>query len=149
MTPLITGLVGVGILFGLLFLGTQVRANARAVRAETFQAMVGQSTRLLESLYANAEVAELLAEGRVHRWEDLTPIQQVRANSALLAIFRTFDNMVFQHQEGTVDKEFWEGTRRLILLHSSQSLWRAWFVENRDLFSSRLQDLVQNGRWDL
>lgn len=148
MTELLTGLVGIGILIGLLYLGAQIRANTRALRAETFQALVGQSTRLLQTIYGNPEVAELLSDGRRGRkWEDLTPIQQARAHSALLAAYRTFDNMLYQHQVGTVDDELWAGNRAVILSYSATPLWREWFVRNRELFSERLQTLLSEGGW--
>lgn len=139
MTEVLLALVGVGILIGLLFLGAQIRANTQALRAETFQALVGQSTRLLASIYGNQEVAELLSEAAAGKsWDDLPPVQQARAHSVLLAAFRTFDNMVYQYRRGTVDEEFWPGNRDLILSYAANPLWREWFNRHRNLFSAEL-----------
>lgn len=133
------GLVGVGILGGLLLLGARMKANTQAIRAETFQALVGQSTRLLESIYTNPDVAELFSPAATGRsWDDLPPTQQARAHSALLAAFRTFDNMVYQYRQGTLDDEFWAGNRALITSYADNRLWREWFARHRDLFSGEL-----------
>jgi hypothetical protein len=149
MTPLLTGLVGIGILIGLLFLGSQIRANTQAIRAETFQALVGQSTRLLESIYKNPDMAELLTEGqRGKRWENLTPIQQARTHNALLAVSRTFDNMVFQHRQGTIEEEFWKGVKETIHAYGSLPLWNEWFRENRRFYSEGLWRLLTAGKGD-
>lgn len=136
---LLLGLVGIGILGGLLLLGAQMKANTQAIRAETFQALVGQSTRLLESIYSNPDVAEIFSPtATVRSWEDLPPIKRARAHSALLAAFRTFDNMVYQYRQGTLDDEFWAGNRELITSYADNRLWKAWFDEHRRLFSREL-----------
>lgn len=143
----ILALAGIGVLIGLLYLGAQIQGNTRAVRASTAQALVTQSTQLLESIYTNADISELLARARSGvRWEELTPIQQARAHTALIAAFRTFDNMLFQRHEGTLDDAVWPGFKAVIIQYSELPLWLEWFGRNRELFSEELGRLITTGR---
>jgi len=74
--------------------------------------------------------------------QELSPAEQVRLHFLLLAVFRHFDNLHYQHARGTIESEQWEGYSHILdgYLHLPGVI--AWWSSNSVGFSVGFQKHV-------
>ncbi len=130
-----------GVVISLIYLAQQMRQNTTSVRAASFNSMTENSIRLLEYAIRDGDFTDFL-----HRAESnpstLSPNEMVRWNAYMTAVYRHFGNLVYQYRVGALDRQMWQSYRDTLKQHLSTPSWRAWFEENRAMFSSSLVDLV-------
>lgn len=139
----------VGVVVSLIYLALQLRHNTSSVRAASFNEMVQNSLRLLEHGFRDAEFAGFLAEAE-NDPTGLDAAGRVRWDSYMMAVFRHFGNLVYQHRVGALDEQMWQSYRRDLKEHLRSPAWAAWFGEHRTVFSESLieevADLVEEIR---
>ena len=130
-----------GVIISLVYLAKQMQQNTISVRAASFNSMVQNSIRLLEHAFIDSEFAKLL-----HRVETqpatLSPEEQERWHAYMTAVFRHFGNLVYQFRVGALDQEMWGSYERTLAERLRTPSWRAWFEENKELFSPSLVEQV-------
>jgi hypothetical protein len=134
-------IAGFGVIASLVYVAAQIRQTARSLRAATYHSLVGTSIDLLQSIYTHGEVAHLFASMRQGKTlAELEPLEQARAEPALLAAYRSFDNVLYQHRVGMLDAEMWLGYRAVMHAFTRIPAWRQWLDANRDKVTARLYD---------
>jgi len=132
-------IAGFGVIASLVYVAAQIRQNTRSLRAATYHSLVGTSIDLLQSIYTQEEVARIFAKMLAGAgFKDLEPLEQARAGPALLAAFRSFDNVLYQHRVGMLDPELWPGYRAVMRSYVRIPAWAEWLESNRDLVTDRL-----------
>lgn len=130
---------GFGVIASLVYVAAQIRQNTRSLRAATYHSLVGTSIDLLQSIYTQEDVARIFAKMLTGiRLKDLEPLEQARAQPALLAAFRSFDNVLYQHRIGMLDPELWPGYRAVMHTYVNIPAWREWLESNRDMVTTGL-----------
>ena len=131
-----------GVIISLVYLAKQMQQNTTSVRAASFNSMVQNSIRLLEHGFIDSEFANFL-----HRVENqpstLSPEDEERWHAYMTAVFRHFGNLVYQFRVGAMDQEMWESYERTLEERLRTPSWRAWFEENKEIFSTSLVEQVQ------
>ena len=132
----------IGVVVSLVYLAQQMRQNTTSVRAASFNSMTENSIRILEHSFRDADFADFL-----HRAErdpaSLSPMELVRWNAYMTAVYRHFGNLVYQYRVGVLDWQMWQSYRDTLKKHLHTPSWRAWFEENKEAFSTSLVDLVE------
>lgn len=132
-------IAGFGVIASLVYVAAQIRQNTRSLRAATYHSLVGTSIDLLQSIYTQLDVARLFAKMREGAGlGDLEPLERARAEPALLAAFRSFDNVLYQQRVGMLDPELWLGYRAVMHSFTRIPAWREWLDANRDKVTDRL-----------
>jgi hypothetical protein len=131
----------IGVVVSLIYLALQLRHNTSSVRAASFNEMVQNSIRLLEHGFRDSEFAAFLARAEVDPG-GLDPVERVRWDSYMTAVFRHFGNLVYQHRVGALDEQMWQSYRRDLKEHLRSPAFSAWFREHRVVFSESLVDEV-------
>ncbi|HKK94386.1 MAG TPA: hypothetical protein VJ925_13210 [Longimicrobiales bacterium] len=131
-----------GVVISLIYLAQQLSSNSRAVRASSFNSMVQNSLRLLEQLYLDSEFADFMARTENRPYEELSPAEKIRWDAFMLAVYRHYGNLVYQHRVNALDEQMWEAYRADLKEAVSTASWRAWFDRNRAVVSTALQDEV-------
>jgi hypothetical protein len=130
-----------GVVISLAYLAQQMRQNTTSVRAASFNSMTENSIRILEHSFRDGDFADFL-----HRAEgdpsSLSPTELVRWNAYMTAVYRHFGNLVYQYRVGVLDRQMWESYRDTLKKSLRTPSWRAWFDENREVFSTSLVELV-------
>ena len=130
---------GFGVIASLVYVAAQIRQNTRSLRAATYHSLVGTSIDLLQSIYIHEDVARLFTKMRSGvALGDLDPLEKARAEPALLAAFRSFDNVLYQQRIGMLDPELWQGYRAVMRSFARIPAWREWLDSNRDKVTDRL-----------
>ena len=130
-----------GVVVSLIYLARQMHQNTTSVRAASFNSMTENSLRLLEPSYRDGDFADFL-----HRAQrdplSLSPTELVRWDAYMTAVYRHFGNLVYQYRVGALDRQMWQSYRDTLKKHLSMPSWRAWFEENKRIFSTSLVENV-------
>jgi hypothetical protein len=131
-----------GVVISLIYLAQQLSSNSKAVRASSFNSMVQNSLRLLEQLYLDREFADFMARAQEMSLDELGPSERIRWDSFMMAVYRHYGNLVYQHRVGALDEEIWKAYREDLKQAVSTPSWRGWFERNREVLSRSLQEEV-------
>jgi hypothetical protein len=135
-----------GVVVSLVYLAQQMQQNTTSVRAASFNSMVQNSITLLEHSFRDSEFAAFL-----HRAQDdpegLSPVERLRWDAYMTAVYRHFGNLVYQHRVGALDRQMWESYERTLEDHLRRTpSWDTWFEENKGVFSASLIEQVERAR---
>ena len=137
-----------GVVISLVYLARQMSQNTTSVRAASFNSMTENSLRLLEPSFRDGDFADFL-----HRAQrdpsSLAPNEQLRWDAYMTAVYRHFGNLVYQYRVGALDGQMWQSYRDTLKKHLTIPSWRAWFEENKELFSTSLVELVEQALREL
>jgi hypothetical protein len=93
------------------------------------------------SLWMNPEAARILQSGWADR-EALDPLERTQFNGIIAGMVRSVENIHYQYVTYAIDRELWAGwelrTRSIV----GQPGGRAWWTENKEMFSKHFQVLV-------
>lgn len=132
----------VGVIISLVYLTVQLRQNTKALRASSYQEISHNSRELLELLIQDGSMADIFTRAREGGVEVLTPAEQVRWHSMLLAIFRHWDNLFYQYRNDMLERELWRSYQHVIAGYMAEVGFQEWWAEQRHGFSQSLQELV-------
>jgi hypothetical protein len=122
----------VGVIASMVYVGIQIRNNARSVRAATYQ----QLSTSLASAWDNAAMNEKFCALLLKAGDDfssLSRIEKARTRFMMMAFMRRFENAWFQLRVGTLKEGDWNAmTADLSSLFSMAGFRDAWqHVRNR------------------
>jgi hypothetical protein len=133
----------IAIVVSLIYVAIQVRQNTRATRSATYQSMVSNSLGILATMYSEGGNAELYLRAKDGD-QDLSPAERVRMHFLLLAVFRHFDNLHYQHACGTIELEQWQGYTHILDNYLLLAGVVAWWDSNSAGFSVGFQKHVMD-----
>jgi hypothetical protein len=132
----------IGVVVSLVYLARQMIQNTKAVRAQSFNSMVQNSISLLEHSFRDSEFADFLTRAEEDP-SSLTASERVRWDAYMTAVYRHFGNLIYAYRVGTLDGQLWDSYRRTLEDHLKTPSWADWYLQNRHLFSTALDDLVR------
>lgn len=122
----------VGVIASMIYVGIQIRNNARAVRAATYQQLSASVTASLDNLFNNAESCALVLRGG-DDFEGLDRVEKARFRFMHMATMRRFENAWFQHRLGTLKEGDWRAIAvnldSIFALPGTHAAWK--LVKNR------------------
>jgi hypothetical protein len=102
-------LVGaLAVVISLIYLATEVRRNARAMRLAAARSTLDFLNRFSQQITERADLAELRHRG-FHDYESLEGTDRARFNSYMHAVFRIVEDVYYQHLHGDLDPRLWRG----------------------------------------
>ena len=105
----------IGVIISLVFVGVQIRKNAIASEAATYQASVGYDIGMLMALSGDSEQARILnACTSVPGATNLSDDDVIRAEYQITALLRHLENLYLLHELGMLSDEVWQ-TRQSLL----------------------------------
>ena len=131
----IVGAVAVVVTLG--YLAVQIRQNTLMMKATIRQDLCAAAQEGIHKWAENSEVmVKKLGDG------DLDPAESFRASQMVRAMFRGYENYVYQLGLGLFEASEWEGIRETFRATlSSASVQRQW-RRTRSEYSQALQDVV-------
>jgi hypothetical protein len=127
-------LVGaLAVVISLIYLAREVRSNARETRRAAMRSTLDSLNRFAQQIAEHADLAELRSRG-FHDLESLEGTDRARFESYMHAVFRSLEDVYYQHLEGHLDPRVWRGievvVRGLNATPGVQAWWRLrshWF----------------------
>lgn len=135
-------IAAIGVVATLPYLAVQVRENRKAVEASIHQSAAISGAGIAELVATNAEVANLFRNGS----NNLSPLdedQLVRFHAMLVAGFRNFQNIYFQHKRGILDQLSWTPWERSIAWYFWKPGVQKWWTTRKDTFHPDFVELLE------
>jgi hypothetical protein len=108
----------VGVILSLVYLAVQIRQNTRSIRASMYQSLVESIVDFNSACAQDPELARSYVEG-MENLDDLSEVDRTRVAFVLFSLFRIFESMFYQRQQSTIEPQYWEGWRALMLSYYS------------------------------
>jgi hypothetical protein len=123
---------GIAVVFTLAYLAVQVRQNASMIKAQTVQASVDATQRVLLFRAENPELRRLLRKARVDG--DLDADDTEFLASYLQAVFMNFQARLRHHRLGVFDRSVNESYERILEDYLHQGYVQRWWSYSKALF---------------
>lgn len=130
----INTLASLGVILGIVFLAIETRQNSQMMRAQTRNEIAGAISDLALELARDPELAQLYFKARTD-FESLTPLELIRFNAYVGALFRAWENTHFQHRSGLFDEAEFEAERHMWQRTTTASWFASIWCSYRDGFS--------------
>lgn len=99
---------GIGVIASMIYVGIQIRNNARAVRAATYHQLSSTFINHWDGLAYNGETLSMLLRGGKDYADLRNELEQSRYCLFLMASMRRFENAWFQHKVGVLKESDWK-----------------------------------------
>ncbi|MBA2249151.1 MAG: hypothetical protein H0W12_03050 [Chitinophagaceae bacterium] len=119
----------VAVIITLFYVAYEVRHNTKALKLSTYQAVVNSSTEILHSLYTNTETASFYHRCLFNNAE-LNGPEKLRWHAVMIAVYRHWDNLLYQNRMGSLEDEMWLTYDRTMTHYFSYKAWVDWFTTN-------------------
>lgn len=137
---IVEGIGVIGVVLSLVFVGTEIRQNTLASRAQARQELAAQNWDLLLRLTENDELAELWSrEWTTEFLENLAPESAFKATVSAIALLTRLEGVYLQTAEGLLEEEALSGYG-MIQPRFEDSGFRALWGRIRDTFNPRFRD---------
>lgn len=127
-----------GVIVSLIYLAAQVRANTRAEKASTYQALADASLQISLTLGSDPRVALTVTKG-LAGVEVLSPAEAAQFQYLFHSLVRQLENGHFQYGNGTMDPEIWQGwtetIRGMIGSPGGRRMWASFRPRVRPSFA--------------
>ena len=104
----------IAVVFGLVFVGVQVRQGAEATRRATANELAAGRYSTMMATVENEGMAEIWVKG-IKDFAGLTEVERLKLTVLLNNIFASFVDSYRARQRGLLDAEMWQGTQRVAL----------------------------------
>jgi len=123
------------------YLAVQMRQNTRAVRAASFHQVADSFSAVSLAVVQDATLVSLLLRTRLDP-ESLTREEHARFQVFLLTFVRRAESMFFHSEQGTLQRESWQGIRMTLADTLATSLGQRWWSESSHRFNSSFRAYV-------
>lgn len=142
----ITVLANLGVIASLVFLGLQVRQEAAASRAATFQQLKDSWVQANLAEATSVDLANAFETAKTQGWEEATAVERRLLSGYIRTLFHNWSNAYYHYQDGTLDDNQWRsyireirsGIRDPLLLQ----VWSEWGFVFDDKFRELVNDLI-------
>jgi hypothetical protein len=137
---------GIGVIASMIYIGIQIRNNARAVRAATYQQISVISLQGWHSLGHNGETTGIMLRG-MDDFFCLSRVEKARFRFIMMGYVKGFENAWFQFNIGPLREGDWKAmTADVHSFFSTPGTHAAWpMVKNRfnEEFTAYVDGVVQ------
>ena len=123
---------GIGVIASMIYIGIQIRNNARALRASTYQQLSIISLQGWQSMGHNGETVSVMLRG-MDDFSSLSRVEKARMRFIVMGYVKGFENAWFQNKIGTLHAGDWKAaTSDLHSFFSTPGTQTVWpIVKNR------------------
>jgi hypothetical protein len=142
----ITILANIGVIASLVFLGMQVRQEAAASRAATFQQLKDSwvQTNLAEA--TSVDLANAFETAQTQGWESASPVERRLLSGFIRTLFHNWSNAYYHYGDGTLDVNQWQSYIREMRSGMGSPLlrqvWSDWGFVYDDQFRELMNELI-------
>ena len=134
---------GVAVVASLLYVGLQVRQNARSVRTGTFADTADSFNRFNLALATDPGLGDIVQHGRASR-DELEPSERFKFDHFQLGIFRIIETLFYQTGQGTAEADLWKAIHQTLQFEMRQPGVRAWWQSNPHGFTEGFTRYVKS-----
>jgi hypothetical protein len=132
-----------GVIASLIFVGFQVRDNAKAVRSATAQAVQDNYSQFFTSLASSPSALATHLKGLIDM-DSLTDAEKAQFVAVSMAFLSDSQNAFHQWKEGHLADELWSCWEALLMNLVNTPGGAAFWRERRYIFGAQFQDEVKS-----
>ena len=137
----------VAVLVTLGYLAVQIRQNTRSVRASMYQSLVESVVNFNTTFTQDSDLARAYFEGLEDLY-GLSEADRTRVVFALFSHFQIFQSMFYQRRLFTIEPEYWESWRVLILSYYAMPGVQQWWQIRQNVFSKEFRKFLETEKLD-
>lgn len=131
----------------VVYLALQIKASTRATHSQTYHLATSALAEMAATVGKDSETARMFRTG-MEQPEQLNEDEMTQFGYLGISLFRRFENVYFQYQEGNVDEDFWIGHRDNILWFFHRPGMQAWWPPRKFAFSKRFREFLDSSQPD-
>jgi len=132
----------IAILVSLIFVGIQMRDGNRVARAQMHQQISDSFISLVMTLPREDDrFYEAWLSSEVYK--ELGRSESETMNGVMLALWRHFENVYYQHKNGFVDKEYFQSTSRFMSIFIWREGIRFWWDGRKAVFAPEFASFME------
>ncbi len=135
----------IGVIGSLVYLAIQIRQNTRSVRSAAYQAAVASSVEVAAMFASSETLSEAFSKG-FRDFEDLKGPERYRFGAYAYALFRSYENLFYQHAQGAIEPDLWLGFHNMLQRDINETGFAALWDRQRNVFSPEFQRYVDRLR---
>ena len=135
------------VVISLIYLGSQLRQNTRALHTSSYQHHADQMGRLNASAVENADFAEIFTRAMADA-DSLNSVERFRVYSHLLNMFHAIETLYRGAQSGAIPMDLWEAERRALRGVLQTSVVLSWWqtILQEGPFTAEFRDEIERLR---
>ena len=119
-----------GVIATLGYLAVQIRQNTTSTRTSSYQAAVAASAEWSRGVGLDPDATRIVVSG-FRDYASLSPEDQPRFDLLNASIFRNYENIYYQYQQGAIDEAAWTGWSWRMRSTFAMPGTRVWWQGNR------------------
>ena len=122
----------------LVYLAIQIRQNTTSSRTATYQNIVSTGIELGITFARDESFADLFTRGAANP-ERLTPAEATRLKGHISSVFRCYELVFHQFEQGAIEVDVWEGWRLNMVRFFRLAAYRQAWENTRDEYPTRFR----------
>lgn len=133
-----------GVIGSMLYVGWQVSANTKTNRMRMHERITQTYLSFLNSVLTDPEAFLVGLQSTDERFRDLTDDQKLFFFGSMLGLFKHYELMFVQHDQGVMDKETWDAWSEHIRMYFYQPGAQAWWALRKATFIPGFRDYLDS-----
>ena len=134
---------GVAVIGSLIYVGVQVRTSAHDQRMTAARDATRELANVVQGIVSNQESAELWLKG-MNTFEELNTAERVRFSGLVGQYFRLFEQLYYQHRDGGVEPELWDGHQSQLRDFAAYRGCADWWTTRAHWYGKGFRSLVES-----
>ncbi len=130
-------IAAIAVVISLLFVGVEVQRNNQIQEQLATRSLVRDWSNAIAA-YTDPEIACLFVRLGNDR-ANLTAQEATQIEAALWRIYKVYEEIHYQYEDGMIDESIWDGFRNNIVVEASYEGYRAWWLGYQKTFSPRFR----------
>ena len=123
-----------GVIATLAYLAIQIRQSTISTRTSSYQAAVSASADFSRGLGLDGDAARIFASCS-RDYPSLSSEERTRFDFLIASLFRNYENIFYQHKEGSIDDALWAGWAWRMRTTFATPGVKAWWQTNSSGYS--------------
>ena len=132
---------GIGVAISVVYLALQIKQNTISNRSQSYQAAISSISDWSRQVGLDKDATRILRLGGTDR-SALDDNERTQFGYLLVSLFRNFENIHHQFDNGTISKETWIGWSNRIILFVSQPGTEEWWNRSQDSYSPKFRAFI-------
>ncbi len=127
----------IAVVISLLFVGIEIKQNNNIQRQQATRSL-SRDWSDATAAFQDPELACLFVRLGNER-EKLTAQEATQIEAVIWRIYKVYEELQYQHEQGMIDESVWNGFRQLIAAEMSFESYRVWWLGYQKTFSPRFR----------
>jgi len=133
---------GVGVVVTLVYLALQIRQNTRSTKTSSYHSAVSAVSEWSRGVGMDPDATRIIRDGNVD-YESLSPLDKARYGFLTVSLFRHFENIFYQHEQGAIDDSLWSAWSDRMRSVVAQPGVEAWWRENQYGYTEEFRNFLE------